>query len=667
MKVFYHCIPTGNVGDDLNAALWRRFLPDIDSLQTARWLVGAGTILDARLNALEGRKIVMGAGVRPDALHAGLRGDVRIAAVRGLLSAQRLGLNIDSAACDPGFLIDALAPPACTDARRVGLIPHIYTERWSQIADAARDAGFEVVSPTLPLTEFLQRLRRCVRVYAESLHGAIFADALRIPWARVRLCSHYYEGSEVQEFKWRDAFSPFELTPTPALRLTLLPTKRSSPLAQRWQRPAQAALERAVVHALRRRRDDPRLFRLSDAALLQKRTADLRARIEALRSPEAVMRWPCAPTAAAARRQPYALRVLAFPKQGENPFVRAFSSGLERHDAQVDEFSFARAVLRRYDVLHMHWPDSHLRSKSWLRGAGKHARLAAVCLLLRARRTRIVWMMHNLIPHERDHWINARLFGWLLPRLCTHVIALTPGGLLDARSLYPPLRAKPAAVVPHGHYRGLIPQPPPRSACRARLGLPADRRTLLFFGGIRPYKNVQRLIESMRALPGCDAQLVVVGEPALGVKAQDLIEAAQGDERIRLHLRFASDEETSLFMGAAELVVLPFARIQNSGSVLLALSCNRCVLAPRLGSLPELQRIVGSRWLRLYDPPLTAGVLAHALAEPAPAEHEAPDLSAFDWDVIARRTLDFYRRSEPSDDPPAGCMEARAPATARES
>lgn len=348
------------------------------------------------------------------------------------------------------------------------------------------------------------------------------------------------------------------------------------------------------------------------------------------------------------------LRILVFPKNGQNAYLNAFSSHLESRGAEVEDFNFRRAFFRHYDVVHMHWPDTHLRTHSWWRALGKHTRLALLCLILRARGTAVVWMLHNLKPHEKDHWISAMLFRRWFPRLCTHVMALTVSGLNAARQLYPALLGKPAIVVPHGHYRDAYPEVPCKAAARRELGLAADRFTFVFFGSIRRYKNVPLLIRQFRALDDRNAQLVVAGQPVLGMREEELRELAGSHERIQLHLKFISDEHLPLYLAAADKVVLPFDSILNSGSVLLALSFDRAVLAPRLGALPEIQSLVGSRWLQLYDGPLTPELLGQA-TEPAsiPAQGEQPDLSAFDWDAITNTTLDFYRLSSEYD---GGCM-----------
>ena len=290
MKIFFYKAPGGNVGDDLNADLWHRLLPELDELATADWLIGIGTILDQRINSLQGRKVVMGTGVRPND-PGRLQGDIRIAAVRGLLSAERLGLDRSDVACDPGFLVFDLWPTQQAPAETIGLVPHVISEQWTDISKAGLDAGLDVISPTLPIEEFLSRLRRCQRVYCESLHGAIFADALRIPWARVRLTSHYFEGSGVSEFKWQDAFAVIGTSHTPINKLPLLRPKRAAGLVRNLMQPAQALAEYRLARGLKNRSDDASIFRLSDSDRLQEQIRVLRSRVETLRSEHESQSW----------------------------------------------------------------------------------------------------------------------------------------------------------------------------------------------------------------------------------------------------------------------------------------------------------------------------------------------------------------------------------------
>jgi beta-1,4-mannosyltransferase len=640
VKVFYHQGTAPNVGDDLNAILWSKLMPGLDQLRTADWLIGIGTILDERVNHLEGSKLVLGSGLRTAHAPRRFGADVRFAAVRGKHTAARLGLAADVAVCDPGFLVTRLWPDRAAGGDRIGLVPHVYSTRMTEITRVATDAGIEVVSPALPIDEFLAKLKACARVYCESLHGAIFADALRIPWARVRICSHYYEGSGVSDFKWADTFSVLGVDSQPMNRIGLLPIKRTWQKLARALRPAQALAEKQLVRELKRRSDSGG-FRLSEASVLEERVSRLWLRISEVSAGRASEEWPSAsPGTGSQNREGKRTRILMFPKDGGNAFLSSYSNSIAAQGAHVDEFNFPRAFTRKYDAFHIHWPDTHLRTPSWWRAAGKHARLALLCGVMRARGTKVVWMLHNLKPHEKDHWISVKLFPLWFPKACTHVIALTEAGLLKGHQIYPDLVRKRAAIVPHGHYRDAYPAPPSREEARKRLGLATHGFTYLFFGSIRRYKNVPELIQRFRALDDAGVELVVAGSP-FGMEASELEAARGGDPRVHLHLRFVPDHEVSTYLAASHVAVLPFEDVLNSGSVLLVLSFNRPVLAPRIGALPEIQASVGSDWLHLYDGRLNIQLLRDEKVRLQP--QGAPDLSGLSWDAIGKRALEFYQ------------------------
>lgn len=353
-----------------------------------------------------------------------------------------------------------------------------------------------------------------------------------------------------------------------------------------------------------------------------------------------------------------ALRVLMFPKHGDNPYLRSLSESLERRGVSVDDFTFMQALKQRYDVLHIHWPDLHLRARSSFHALAKHMRLALLFALLRLRGTRIVWTVHNLKPHERHPPVGEILFPLWFPRSCTHAIALTNNGLASALARYPALHDKVAAVIPHGHYRDAYASAQPRRSCRNQLGL-EHRFTFLFFGNIRPYKNVPLLIAAFRQLPLQDVQLVIAGQPGHMMRIDELRKLAADDQRIRLSLQFVPDDKVPLYIGAADVVVLPFEDILNSGSVFLALSFNRAVLAPKLGALPEIQSHVGPRWITLYDGQLTSEHLLRAMDSACLDEDQTTDLSAYDWDVIGQRTLELYLTPAGAPEAPRACADER--------
>lgn len=326
-----------------------------------------------------------------------------------------------------------------------------------------------------------------------------------------------------------------------------------------------------------------------------------------------------------------------------NPYLRLLYGGMRPFNVSVDRFSFWRALSGRYQATHIHWPEKLTRSTTKAVLLLKFARLAIALAAQRLRGGRVVWTCHNLTPHEGATPLFQSLFVRCFLTFLTDVIYLTAASRLISFARYPGLRKKRTAVIPHGHYRPIFPSPPDRSSARESLGLPANAFVLLHFGQIRPYKQVPLLIEVFKELDRPDVRLVIAGSPADSELEKELRAQAAGETRILLRLEEVPEAEVPTLFAAADLMVCPFREILNSGSVLLALSLDRPVLAPALGSLPDLQKTVGAAWIRLYHDAFCTNTLARtvdSLLTCPPVNR--PDLSPYDWDGISEATYLQY-------------------------
>ena len=343
------------------------------------------------------------------------------------------------------------------------------------------------------------------------------------------------------------------------------------------------------------------------------------------------------------------LRVLAWPGRGaraKNPYTWLLYTHLAELGVRVRDFTPARALRGGYDILHVHWPEKALMA------SGKAQRLAgalaglAVLQAARLHRATVVWTTHNARPHEATDSLLQRWYWSGVRRRVDAVIHPSGASQTAVEAAHPSLGRLPHAVVRLGHFRGSYPDGVSGEEARAAFGLAADAVVLTFLGLVRPYKNVPRLIETVRALPAeRGAVLLVAGEPLDRSLAEEIERAAGGDPRVRLRLRHVPDEDVQRFLRAADLVVLPFTDITNSGSALLALSFDRPVLVPRRGAMGELESLVGPDWVRAYEGELTPAILEEAIAwARGRRSHTGPDLSTLDWPAIAEQTLDFYRR-----------------------
>lgn len=222
MRLFYLRDPLGNFGDDLNPLIWNRYLPDLLDLDDDTLLLGIGTILHPNLPRCR-RLIVMGSGTGyGDPPRVAGHWEVRF--VRGPLTAQALGLAPRRAITDPAILVadvpgGASLAPSPRRRTPTAFMPHHLSARYLNWRKVCRLAGYHYLDPTTSPAGLIRAIRRSRLVITEALHGAIAADALRIPWIGVAIYPH------INRFKWHDWFAAMELAP----RLREL-----DPLLDRW-------------------------------------------------------------------------------------------------------------------------------------------------------------------------------------------------------------------------------------------------------------------------------------------------------------------------------------------------------------------------------------------------------------------------------------------------
>lgn len=201
MKLYYSVSSAGNFGDDMNEWFWDDLLPGWREAQPDVTLFGIGTILGSKILEAHGRVLVCGSGAGYGAAPGIDRGRVEISWLRGPRTAALIGADRGLAITDPACLA-ATMPWFSGLARGTGgtiFVPHRSTARldldWDRIG---RHAGLRVVLPGGEARAVIADIARADLVVTESLHGAILADAFRVPWVPIRI------SNEFNDFKWQD-------------------------------------------------------------------------------------------------------------------------------------------------------------------------------------------------------------------------------------------------------------------------------------------------------------------------------------------------------------------------------------------------------------------------------------------------------------------------------
>lgn len=210
-------------------------------------------------------------------------------------------------------------------------------------------------------------------------------------------------------------------------------------------------------------------------------------------------------------------------------------------------------------------------------------------------------------------------------------------------------------VIPHGNYLAHTGPLPASDDARTQLNLPHDARVLLFFGQIKEVKGLDLLLQALpkvrETVP--EVVLLIAGKPSGQdfTKYQLQIDSLDLSAHCVAHIRYIADDEVAAYYAAADLVVLPYRRIYQSGVILMAMSYGKPVLASDLDGMKEVvdDGITGYLF-RSEDANDLALRIQTVLADRAGMQRVAAQGLAlmrtqYGWDGIGRLTAECYRRA----------------------
>ena len=270
---------------------------------------------------------------------------------------------------------------------------------------------------------------------------------------------------------------------------------------------------------------------------------------------------------------------------------------------------------------------------------------------------KVVLTAHNVNAARRDGKDTAfnRLTLRMQYRLAHHIFVHTKKmkqelvdhfGVPDSR----------VSVIPFGINNSVPNTELTSEEAKRRLGIRKDEETILFFGRITPYKGLEYLISAFRRLSARngDYRLIIAGRPDncerywIGMRRE--LSADESNGRVLLRADFIPDDETEIYFKAADVLVMPYRDIYQSGVLFLGHSFGLPVLAADVGSLRD--EIVEGKTgfvFRPEDPVDLANAIQRYFASDlfADLENRRQEIRDYaternSWDLVSQMTTNVY-------------------------
>jgi len=270
---------------------------------------------------------------------------------------------------------------------------------------------------------------------------------------------------------------------------------------------------------------------------------------------------------------------------------------------------------------------------------------------------KIVLTVHNVNTAKRDHSDSAlnRLTLRIQYQLAHHILVHT--GQMKAELLRDyGVNKSVVSVIPFGINNSIPTTSLTSRAAKGRLGLTETDKTLLCLGRLAPYKGLEYLIAAFQDLAPKhrDYRLVIAGRPDhnpdYARTIAELVRPLTGDGRILLRMEHVPEDEMEVYFKAADVSVLPYKQIYQSGVLFLSYSFGLPVLAADVGSLKEdiLEGRTGFVF-RPEDPADLARAIERFFASDLYSElsNRRQEIKDFcethhSWDTVAALTLAVY-------------------------
>lgn len=301
------------------------------------------------------------------------------------------------------------------------------------------------------------------------------------------------------------------------------------------------------------------------------------------------------------------MRILYYPKyDGKNYAVKIFRDCLADAGNEVVEFdkNINMLLFQKFDFAYIQWYENLPSAK--FAALYRFVLKLLIYYILRLKRTRVIYVMHNKVAHDMAVGkLSMILLKFILKRSDKIVILSDISRkeickIVGSRVWTTKKIQENIFKIPHPNYINVYP-PSENSHFDGLRKLTKDKFTIMCMGMVRPYKNLDLLIDAYQCCNIRNSSLIIVGNPQPKEYGEYLKKKANGNPNIYFHFQFVDDDHIGELLSIASIMAFPYNHRSclNSGAIYLAFSFGKTIISPLIGTVMEFGKY--SKEMYIYD------------------------------------------------------------------
>lgn len=275
------------------------------------------------------------------------------------------------------------------------------------------------------------------------------------------------------------------------------------------------------------------------------------------------------------------MKIAYYPYSIGNDYVKYMQKAINYADANVEliplpSFKDALIINNKIDIVWLNWYEI-LGGKKLIRVLLFLIIRVIEIILYRIKGTKIYIVFHNKEPHEMLHRkLNLWFYRFLL-KSATKIIVLSDISYSEVKKLAGERALQKTVKIQHPCYK-----------CDPKEYSKIDKFNVLFFGTLRPYKNIEMILEL--AINNPTIYFIIAGKPLNDAYEKELRNLASKVTNVEFHFGFVSKEKVDYLIDKASIMIMPYNinSSLNSGVVYFAASKGINMIVPQIGSINEL-------------------------------------------------------------------------------